>query len=167
MVQSRTIETPLGGLIATATPLGITTLQFEPAVKKMANLESQTDSAEIEQTNDKLNELEDAVAGYFRDPKAYRFRLALDIRGSKFQQRVWAELRELRPGTTTTYGAIASRLGLPRGARAVGTAIGNNPILLLIPCHRVVGANGRLSGYSGGIQRKRMLLEREGGLLAL
>jgi len=83
--------------------------------------------------------------------------------GTPFRERVWAALDTIPYGTTTTYGAIAAGLGVePAGVRAVGTAIGRNPLLVLRPCHRVVGADGALRGYAAGLERKRLLLEREG-----
>ena len=87
--------------------------------------------------------------------------------GSPFRQAVWALLREIPYGATTTYGALARELGLsPAAARAVGSAVGHNPISILIPCHRVVGADGSLTGYAGGVEKKRFLLKLEGADLA-
>lgn len=82
--------------------------------------------------------------------------------GDPFQESVWAMLREIPYGTTTTYGELAVRLGDPRLARRVGGAVGRNPVSILIPCHRVVGSSGSLTGYAGGLERKRHLLELEG-----
>ena len=87
--------------------------------------------------------------------------LLLDLRGSTFQQRVWQALREIPVGTTTTYSEVASRIGAPKAVRAVARACATNPLALLVPCHRVIGKDGDLSGYRWGIERKRMLLERE------
>lgn len=91
---------------------------------------------------------------------------ALAPRGTSFQQRVWALLGTIPPGTTTTYGALAARLGQPRAARAVAAACATNPIAVLVPCHRVVGVGGALSGYRWGLERKRALLQREAAPLA-
>lgn len=87
--------------------------------------------------------------------------LPLDIRGTAFQQRVWAALRDIAPGDTASYAEIARRIGKPKAVRAVGTACGANPIAVAIPCHRVVGSDGKLTGYRWGVERKRTLLERE------
>lgn len=85
--------------------------------------------------------------------------------GSDFRQRIWEALETIPYGTTTTYGEIAARLGVPRGEiRALGAAIGANPVLVVRPCHRVIGADGTLKGYAGGVQRKRELLTLEGVL---
>ncbi len=81
--------------------------------------------------------------------------------GTPFQRRVWAALRRIPPGETSTYGAIAAALGVPGAARAVGRANGQNPIAIVVPCHRVIGARGDLTGYAGGLDRKRWLLEHE------
>ena len=89
-------------------------------------------------------------------------RLAVDPAGTPFQLRVWTALRNVRAGTTTSYSALARRIGAPTAVRAVGAANGANPIPLVIPCHRVIGADGRLVGYGGGIERKRWLLAHEG-----
>ncbi|MDT0547586.1 MULTISPECIES: methylated-DNA--[protein]-cysteine S-methyltransferase [unclassified Streptomyces] len=92
-----------------------------------------------------------------------RFDLEYVTRGSAFQQRVWQALDTIPYGTTTTYGGLAERIGAPRGAvRALGTALGANPLLVVRPCHRVIGANGTLTGYAGGLERKRQLLAHEG-----
>ena len=90
-----------------------------------------------------------------------RFSLPLAPRGSEFQQRVWAALSEIPYGETETYGELAARIGSPGGARAVGLANGKNPIGIVIPCHRVVGSNGNLTGYGGGLDRKKQLLDLE------
>jgi len=95
------------------------------------------------------------------------FDLPLEPTGSAFQRRVWDALRAIPYGTTVSYSEIARRLGDVRATRAVGTANGQNPIPIIVPCHRVVGAHGELTGFGGGIDRKRWLLEHEGALLAL
>jgi methylated-DNA-[protein]-cysteine S-methyltransferase len=92
--------------------------------------------------------------------------IAVDPGGTAFQRAVWCWLRRVRPGTTTTYSALARQIGSPSAVRAVGAANGANPIWLAIPCHRAIGANGHLTGYAGGLDRKRWLLCHEGALLA-
>jgi methylated-DNA-[protein]-cysteine S-methyltransferase len=105
------------------------------------------------------------VAGAFTDYFAGRSMawdsVVLDPVGSPFQLAVWRELRAIAPGTTTTYGAIAAALGVPGSARAVGTAVGRNPLGIVVPCHRVIGSDGSLTGYAGGLARKRTLLRLE------
>jgi methylated-DNA-[protein]-cysteine S-methyltransferase len=95
------------------------------------------------------------------------FDLPLEPVGSPFELRVWEALRAIPYGTTVSYGELARRLGDPRGSRAVGAANGRNPIPIIVPCHRVIGAHGELTGYGGGLDRKRWLLEHEGALLTL
>lgn len=94
-----------------------------------------------------------------------RFELPLAPVGTVFQQRVWAALLEIPFGVTISYGELATRLGDPKASRAVGLANGRNPISIIVPCHRVIGANGNLTGYGGGLDRKEWLLRHEGALL--
>jgi methylated-DNA-[protein]-cysteine S-methyltransferase len=102
-------------------------------------------------------QLRDYFAGELRE-----FDLPVTVQGTDFQRRVWAELQAIPYGRTSSYGEIARRLGLPVGAaRAVGTANGRNPIAIVVPCHRVIGAHGKLVGYAGGLDRKRFLLGLE------
>ena len=91
------------------------------------------------------------------------FDLPLDLRGTPFQQRVWQAVLVVPYGETRTYGQIAVAIGKPAAARAVGAANGRNPISIVVPCHRVIGASGSLTGYAGGLERKRLLLELEIG----
>lgn len=95
-----------------------------------------------------------------------QFDLPLDPSGTAFQLAVWEQLRTIPSGTTTTYGDIAARVGKPQASRAVGAAIGRNPIGIIVPCHRVVGSSGALTGYAGGMDRKITLLTLEGALPA-
>ena len=92
------------------------------------------------------------------------YRGALELTGTFFQKEVWGALREIPWGQTRTYGEIATGLGRPSASRAVGMAIGRNPISLIVPCHRVVGCDGNLTGYAGGLRRKESLLRMEGSL---
>ena len=84
------------------------------------------------------------------------------VAGTPFQRKVWNALPTIPPGTTMSYGALAAKLGMPKAVRAVGHANGSNPISVVVPCHRVIGANGSLVNYGGGLERKRWLLEHEG-----
>lgn len=92
------------------------------------------------------------------------FDLPLAPQGSEFQLEVWQALQDIPYGKTESYGSLAKRVDSPKGARAVGLANGHNPISIIVPCHRVIGANGKLTGYGGGIERKRWLLEHEGAI---
>ena len=100
------------------------------------------------------------LAEYFSGARTV-FELPLDLLGTPFQRTVWRALVEIPYGETVTYGELAQRLGRPSAARAVGLANGRNPIGIIVPCHRVVGANGDLTGYGGGLERKRRLLDFE------
>ena len=107
------------------------------------------------------------VEAYFARELASVDSIAVRTEGTAFQRRVWAELRSIAAGTTLSYGALAKRIGRPKASRAVGLANGSNPIAIVVPCHRVIGANGSLTGYGGGMERKRWLLEHEGAQLPL
>jgi AraC family transcriptional regulator, regulatory protein of adaptative response / methylated-DNA-[protein]-cysteine methyltransferase len=102
-----------------------------------------------------------AVAAVDDPRRATVSALPFDIQGTAFQQRVWEALREIPPGETATYGALAARIGAPKAARAVGAACGANPLAVVVPCHRAVGASGDLTGYRWGVERKRRLLKKE------
>ena len=101
-------------------------------------------------------ELQAYFAGELKD-----FDLSLAPQGTEFQQRVWRALRDIPYGETISYGELAARIGQPNASRAVGMANGQNPISIVVPCHRVIGADGTLTGYGGGIERKRWLLAHE------
>ena len=105
-----------------------------------------------------------ALTGYFAGGPTAFPSLALDLQGTPFQLRVWRELRRIPWGATVSYQALAARLGNPKSARAVGQAVGANPLPVIIPCHRVIARNGSLGGYSSGLERKRWLLRHEGAL---
>jgi methylated-DNA-[protein]-cysteine S-methyltransferase len=110
----------------------------------------------------------DAVAqleAYFAG-ELIEFELDLELMGTDFQRRVWAALLTIRYGETRSYGEIALQIGSPGGSRAVGLANGHNPVGIIVPCHRVIGANGSLTGYGGGIHRKKSLLEMERNRMA-
>ena len=107
----------------------------------------------------------DQLDEYFAGERG-QFDVPLRLAGTPFQQRVWQELLHIPFGTTVTYRQLAQRIGRPRAVRAVGSANGRNPVSIIVPCHRVVGAGGQLTGYAGGIETKRRLLELERGKTA-
>jgi methylated-DNA-[protein]-cysteine S-methyltransferase len=113
-------------------------------------------------TREPMVMVRDQLEEYFRGDRT-RFELPLRLEGTPFQIAVWSALLEIPYGRTSTYGEIAALLGRPRGARAVGAANGQNPISIVVPCHRLIGADGALTGYGWGLDRKRRLLELEGG----
>lgn len=102
-----------------------------------------------------------ALQAYFTGELGAIDRIEVGLGGTSFQRQAWSILRSIPAGATTTYGALAKRLGAPNAARAVGYANSLNPIAIVLPCHRVVGANGKLTGYAGGLERKRWLIEHE------
>jgi len=109
----------------------------------------------------KASEAGRALARYFSDDLRAIEKLKVANGGTDFQRKVWKALRAIPAGRTTSYGALARKLGLPQAARAVGLANGANPIAIVVPCHRVIGANGSLTGYGGGMHRKEWLLKHE------
>jgi methylated-DNA-[protein]-cysteine S-methyltransferase len=104
-----------------------------------------------------------AIAAYFAGELQALDALPVATNGTPFQQEVWRALREIACGTTISYAELAARVGRPKAVRAVGLANGSNPVGVVVPCHRVIGSDGSLTGYGGGIERKRWLLEHESG----
>ena len=147
-----TISSPFGKVYLTATDKGLNSLVF---VEDSFSCPNNTNSI-IDEAITQLNE-------YF-NKKRMRFTLPLDAGGTAFQQQVWQALTEIDLGTTTSYGALANKIENPKAVRAVGMANGKNPIALIVPCHRVIGSNGRLTGYAGGLALKAKLLAHEGAV---
>ncbi|MGQ4878690.1 methylated-DNA--[protein]-cysteine S-methyltransferase [Billgrantia sp. LNSP4103-1] len=102
-----------------------------------------------------------ALEAYFAGDPSYLGDVPVATGGSEFQRRVWQALRQIPAGTTISYGELAAKIGRPGASRAVGLANGANPVAIVVPCHRVIGANGTLTGYGGGLPRKRWLVEHE------
>jgi methylated-DNA-[protein]-cysteine S-methyltransferase len=103
-----------------------------------------------------------ALSSYFAGDLGALDALEVELNGTPFQQRVWQQLRAVRAGTTASYQDLARAIGAPSAVRAVGAANGANPIPIIVPCHRIIGSNGSLTGYGGGLERKRWLLAHEG-----
>ncbi len=112
--------------------------------------------------SDKIVNYVDQIRTYLQGNRT-TFSLSLDLIGTDFQQKVWRQLQTIPYGITSSYTKIAEKIGNPKATRAVGTAIGTNPVLIIIPCHRVISKNGKIGGYRGGIQMKERLLELESG----
>ena len=121
---------------------------------------------EWEGADDPFAELRGQLSEYF-DGRRQMFDIQLETAGSPFQQRVWRALQDIPYGETVSYGELARRVGVPSAARAVGVANHHNPVSIVIPCHRVIGADGSLTGYGGGLGRKRLLLDLEAGVRSL
>lgn len=149
------IATPLGSLFATANGDAVTGLWFEGQKYFPANLPAPTSPSAV------LAQLQKEIEEYFAGERT-TFSAAVLPQGTAFQQQVWQALLSIPSGKTLTYREVAALLGKPSATRAVASAIGRNPISVVIPCHRVVGSNGSLTGYAGGIERKAALLKLEG-----
>jgi methylated-DNA-[protein]-cysteine S-methyltransferase len=119
-----------------------------------------------ERRDDAFGDVRRELEEYFQGGR-HTFDTPFVIHGNEFELRVWSALREIGYGETASYGEIAARIGAPSAARAVGLANGRNPIAVIVPCHRVIGADGALTGYGGGLERKRLLLDLEAGVLPL
>jgi methylated-DNA-[protein]-cysteine S-methyltransferase len=152
------IDSPIGPLTLVATNgvlSGVYMVRQRHLPAEESFGERDPDGEVFAETGRQLNEY---FAGKRRD-----FDLPLAFHGTPFQQRVWTALREIPYGETVSYGKLADELGQPSAARAVGLANGKNPISVIVPCHRVVGSTGGLTGYGGGLERKRYLLDFERG----
>ena len=154
------IETPLGPLTALACDAGLMGLWFDYQQHAPGLLDAPVDDAQrwIAQARAELGLY---FAGQLRE-----FKVALAPQGTAFQEAVWRRLCAIRCGDTISYGRIAREVGSPQASRAVGAAVGRNPITVIVPCHRVIGENGALTGYAGGLHRKQALLDIEGIVLA-
>ena len=163
-----TLDSPIGSLFIGGTAEGLARIDFMADAGQLssclARLEAET-SVAVRRGG---RAGEGACADVQRQLRSYFAgeRLAFDLplapRGTVWQRGVWAALRDIPAGETASYGTIAARLGRPAASRAVGAAIGRNPLAIVVPCHRVIGSDGALTGYAGGLHRKRWLLAHEG-----
>jgi AraC family transcriptional regulator, regulatory protein of adaptative response / methylated-DNA-[protein]-cysteine methyltransferase len=134
----------------------------EPDEALVGDLRRRFPKARIEFGDTALGGAVQAVLGFLEEPKQ-ALDLPLDLRGTAFQQRVWNTLRLIPPGQTRTYAELAGMIGNPKAVRAVARSCATNPVSLAVPCHRIVGSNGDLTGYRWGVPRKRALLDKERG----
>jgi methylated-DNA-[protein]-cysteine S-methyltransferase len=148
-VGDRSIDTPIGPLVLSAAGGCLCRVAFGRGANPQAR-----------DTEPVLIEAEAQLHDYFTG-ELERFELPLAPAGTDFQRRVWGAVAEIAYGATTTYTALAAALGRPRAHRAVGAANARNPLPVIVPCHRVIGATGSLTGYGGGLERKRLLLDLE------
>ena len=158
------VDSPLGDLRLVASTRGLAGLWFvqrqrhEPPAERLAAWQTVASHPVLDAAARQLGE-------YFHG-RRQRFDLALDLeQGTPFQRAVWRALLAIPAGATTSYGTLATGLGRPQAVRALGAAVGRNPLSIIVPCHRVVGSNGSLTGYAGGLDRKQALLELEGALI--
>ena len=156
-----TIDTPLGAMIMVGSAAALHVLEFTDAATRVERALRRRFGDATFITGDPLG-VRTVLAAYFAGDLQAIDRLPVDAGGTPFQRRVWSALRAIPVGTTTTYGRLAATLGRPAATRAVGLANGANPIAIVVPCHRVIGADGGLTGYGGGVARKRQLLAHEG-----
>ncbi len=164
MISTTTIETPLGAMVAAGGERGICLLGYADSqhlTLQLRQISRALGSPIIEGRTELLDELERQLAEYFSGGRK-KFDLPLDPIGTGFQKTVWDSLLRIPYGETVSYGEQAAMVGRPTAFRAVAGANGRNKISILVPCHRVIGSDGSLTGYGGGMERKRRLLELEG-----
>lgn len=150
------MSTPLGMVTLAATSDGLTGLWFDDQKHHPGPL-----SAPVNADHPHIAQAMDELGHYFAGEGTRAFTTPLDPRGTPFQREVWRALLRIAPGRTRSYGELALGLQAPGAARAVGAAVGRNPISILVPCHRVLGSDGSLTGYAGGLHRKQALLGLE------
>lgn len=153
----RFVDTPIGGLLLARDAAGLRMIEFHNG-RHPAHLPSR----DWQERADEFRDVVSQLAEYF-DGKRREFDLPLAPEGTPFQQRVWRALLDIPYGETISYGELAVRIGRRSASRAVGLANGSNPLPIVIPCHRVIGANGKLTGYGGGLPIKERLLALERG----
>jgi methylated-DNA-[protein]-cysteine S-methyltransferase len=156
------VPSPLGTLTVVTNECALVALDFDDYAERMQRLlRTHHGDFTLREERERLG-VRDALEAYFAGDLRAPDALPTHTNGTDFQRAVWQALRTIPAGTTLSYGELARRLGKPQAMRAVGLANGANPIGIVVPCHRVIGANGTLTGYGGGIERKRWLLEHEG-----
>ncbi len=161
LLQVDQIDSPLGRLTLVIGARGVCALDFDDCQARLERfLQARYGPVELECAT-APNGYTDRLRDYFRGELRALDEIAIDPGGTPFQMTVWTALRMIPPGRPATYGELAKQLGRPGAARAVGGANARNPVSLVIPCHRLVGANGSPTGYAGGIDRKRWLLRHE------
>ena len=163
------VDTPIGEMIAAATDTHLVVLEYSRRHRLEAQLArlTRTTGFVLEQGESRIvRQLRGELDEYFRGERK-EFSVPIDARGTPFQMRVWTQLRRIPYGTTTSYGRLALTLGSAEAVRAVARANGDNPLAIIIPCHRVIGADGSLTGYGGGLWRKKKLLDLEARTEAL
>lgn len=158
-LHTRHIQSPLGSILLAATRDGLAGAWFDG--QRHA---PDTTGWTAQEDHDLLCQAATQLQDYFAGTRQH-FDLPLDLsHGTAFQQAVWQALRDIPSGRTTSYGELSRIVGSPSAVRAVGAAVGRNPISVIVPCHRVIGGQGRLTGYAGGLERKSALLALEGAL---
>jgi methylated-DNA-[protein]-cysteine S-methyltransferase len=156
------ISSAIGALVVAVRDGRLCALDYEDCRHRMlASLESRYGHVELRRSFDPFG-VSARVRAYLEGDLGAIDAIPVETGGTPFQQRMWSALRRISPGTTVSYAELAVELGRPSGARAVGASNGRNPIAIVVPCHRVIGTDGSLTGYAGGLWRKRWLLTHEG-----
>lgn len=156
------IETPIGKIVLGESGGTLVALDFESSIDPVVRrLQRRYGTIEVSAGNG-ARQFRDRLEAYFKGDLSAISGIAVDPKGTPFQREVWSALQSIPVGSTASYSDIAARIGRPAAVRAVGLANARNPIAVVIPCHRVVGRDGSLTGYAGGLDRKRWLLEHEG-----
>ena len=154
------VQTPIGELLLVADPRGtLRMLEFADKPERWRPEFKRGGAAFVEKVDP--SGLATTLKRYFQGDLAALDEIETEAAGTAFQRACWKNLRRIPAGTTTSYGALAKKMGKPSAMRAVGLANGANPIAVVVPCHRVVGSDGSLTGYGGGLERKRWLLDHE------
>jgi methylated-DNA-[protein]-cysteine S-methyltransferase len=173
MQLSRTlIPTPLGEMLALSSDEGLCALEFTTVMGSAGGEDRQSrlnarlarwfpPHEIVDRETPTIARTRGWLTAYFDGSSPALVDLPLDMRGAPFEKRVWLALQAIPPGRTTSYGAIAHALGSARASRAVGAANGANPVAIIVPCHRVIGSSGSLTGYGGGLDRKTWLIDHE------
>ena len=160
------LPTPIGiALLVTDAEGALRALDWEEYEPRMRELLRLQYGAPVLEEGRAPDQIRAALTGYFAGDLACLNAIKWRVGGTAFQRKVWTALPAIPAGTTMSYGALAARLDMPKAVRAVGHANGSNPISVVVPCHRLIGANGSLTGYGGGLARKQWLLEHEGVVL--
>jgi methylated-DNA-[protein]-cysteine S-methyltransferase len=163
--QTERIASPIGDMILIARDGVLLLLEFADATDRVdREIRARFGEVTLEPASNPFG-LSDRVRAYFEGDLHAIDDILADGGGTPFEQKVWSELRKIPLGTTLSYGDLAKRIGNPNGMRAVGLANGKNPVAIVVPCHRVIGKDGSMTGYGGGLDRKMWLLRHEGALL--
>jgi len=160
------VPTPLGEMMALASDTGLCALEFTGPRKRLPRLEARMKRwfpphDVVDRRSPIIARTREWLTDYFKGAAADVGDLPVEMHGAPFEKRVWEALLRIPAGETRSYGAIAKELGSPDAARAVGAANGANPIAIIVPCHRVIGSSGSLTGYGGGLHSKTWLLDHE------
>ncbi len=162
LIALATLESPIGPLTIAARGSKVCLVHFgKPSSYVRTSLSRWYPGAQVTQADD-AGGAREVLTRYFDGDLVSLDEIQVELHGTEFQQRVWTALRSVPAGSTASYSELARRIGAPAAVRAVGAANGSNPVAVVLPCHRIIGSNGSLTGYGGGLHRKRWLLNHEG-----